>query len=179
MATKNQVLDMTPVGMKFTVLQAGADTGGRSLDLQWELLPRCNMKDPLVHTHPHAIETYEVLDGEMEFFVQDKWLHARKGDKLTVPKGVTHAFRNPTEKVVTVYNTHQPALRMENYFEDVCKVLDKLTDNRTKDFRMNLKAMLYMSVLMNNYRNEIIAKDPPDVAIKFLGFISKLIGITY
>jgi mannose-6-phosphate isomerase-like protein (cupin superfamily) len=179
MATKNQVLDMTPVGMKFTVLQAGADTGGRSLDLQWELLPRCNMKDPLVHTHPHAIETYEVLDGEMEFFVQDKWLSARKGDKLTIPKGATHAFRNPTEKVVTVYNTHQPSLRMENYFEDVCKVLDKLTDSRTKDFRMNLKAMLYMSVLMNNYRNEIIAKDPPDVAIKFLGFISKLIGITY
>jgi len=179
MATKNQILDMTPVGMKFTVLQAGADTGGRSLDLHWELLPRCNMKDPLVHTHPHAIETYEVLDGEMEFFVQDKWLHARKGDKLNVPKGMTHAFRNPTEKIVTVYNTHQPALRMENYFEDVCKVLDKLTDNRTKDFRMNLKAMLYMSVLMNNYRNEIIAKDPPDVAIKFLGFISKLIGITY
>jgi len=179
MATKNQILDMTPVGMKFTVLQAGADTGGRSLDLHWELLPRCNMKDPLVHTHPHAIETYEVLDGEMEFFVQDKWLHARKGDKLNVPKGMTHAFRNPTEKIVTVYNTHQPALRMENYFEDVCKVLDKLTDNRTKDFRMNLKAMLYMSVLMNNYRNEIIAKDPPDVAIKFLGFISKLIGINY
>ena len=179
MATKNQILDMTPVGMKFTVLQAGADTGGRSLDLHWELLPRCNMKDPLVHTHPHAIETYEVLDGEMEFFVQDKWLHARKGDKLNVPKGMTHAFRNPTEKIVTVYNTHQPALRMENYFEDVCKVLDKLTDNRTKDFKMNLKGMLYMSVLMNNYRNEIIAKDPPDVAIKFLGFISKLIGITY
>jgi len=179
MATKNQVLDMTPVGMKFIVLQAAADTGGRSLDLHWELLPRCNMKDPLVHTHPHAIETYEVLDGEMEFFVQDKWLSARRGDKLNVPKGVTHAFRNPTEKVVTVYNTHQPSLRMENYFEDVCKVLDKLTDSRTKDFRMNLKAMLYMSVLMNNYRNEIIAKDPPDVAIKFLGFISKLIGITY
>jgi len=179
MATKNQILDMTPVGMKFTVLQAGADTGGRSLDLHWELLPRCNMKDPLVHTHPHAIETYEVLDGEMEFFVQDKWLHARKGDKLNVPKGMTHAFRNPTEKIVTVYNTHQPALRMENYFEDVCKVLDKLTDNRIKDFKMNLKAMLYMSVLMNNYRNEIIAKDPHDVAIKFLGFISKLIGINY
>ena len=179
MATKNQILDMTPVGMKFIVLQAAADTGGRSLDLHWELLPRCNMKDPLVHTHPHAIETYEVLDGEMEFFVQDKWLHARKGDKLNVPKGMTHAFRNPTEKIVTVYNTHQPALRMENYFEDVCKVLDKLTDNRIKDFKMNLKAMLYMSVLMNNYRNEIIAKDPPDVAIKFLGFISKLIGITY
>jgi mannose-6-phosphate isomerase-like protein (cupin superfamily) len=179
MASKNQLLDMTPVGMKFTVLQASADTGGKSLDLHWELLPGCNMKDPLVHIHPHAIETYEVLEGEMEFFVKDKWLWAGKGGKLTVPKGVTHAFRNPTEKIVTVYNTHQPALRMENYFEDVCKVLNKLTDNRTKDFSMNLRAMLYMSVLMNNYRNEIIAKKPPDGAIKFLGFISKLIGINY
>jgi mannose-6-phosphate isomerase-like protein (cupin superfamily) len=179
MATKNQILDMTPVGMKFTVLQAGSDTGGKSLDLHWELLPKCNMKDPLVHIHPHAIETYEVLEGEMEFFVKDKWLPAKKGDKLAVPKAVTHAFRNPTEKTVTVYNTHQPALRMEYYFEDVSKVLDKLTDNRTKDFTMNLRAMLYMSVLMNNYRNEIIARKPPDTAIKFLGLISKIIGIKY
>lgn len=149
MAIQNQVLDMTPVGMKFTVLQAGSDTGVKSVDLHWELLPKCNMKDPLVHIHPHAIETYKILDGEMEFYMKDQWLLARKGDKLTVPKGVTHALRNPTENIVTVYNTHQPVLRMENYFEDVCKILDKLTDNRTKDFRMNLKSMLYMSVLMN------------------------------
>ena len=29
-----------------------------------------------------------------------------------------------------------------------------------KKFRMNFKTMLYMSVLMNNYRAEIIAKKP-------------------
>ena len=179
MATKNQVLDMTQVGMKFTFLQAGADTAGMSLYLHWELLPGCNMKDPLLHIHPHAIETYEVLQGEMEFFVKDKWLLAKKGDRLTVPKGVTHAFRNPTQNIVTVYNTHQPALRMENYFEDVCKVLDKVTGNKTKDFKMNFRSMLYMGVLMNNYRKEIIAKNPPDVAIKILGFIGKLAGINY
>jgi hypothetical protein len=133
----------------------------------------------LVHIHPHAIETYEILDGQMEFFIKDKWLTAKKGDKLTVSKGITHAFRNPGEYVVTVFNTHQPALRMENYFEDVCKVLDKLTENRTKKFNLNLKSMLYMSALMNNYRNEIIGKKPPDAAIRVLASISKIIGITY
>lgn len=179
MATKGQLLDMTPIGMKFTVLQSSADTNGKSLDLHWELLPGCNMKDPLVHTHPHAIETYEVLDGEMEFFIKDKWVTAKTGDKLNVPEGVTHAFRNPTGKTVTVFNTHQPALGMESYFEDVCKVLDKLTVNRTKKFQMNFKAMLYMSVLMNNYRKEIIAKSPPDIAIKILGLLAKLAGINY
>lgn len=179
MATKNQVLDMTPLGMRFTVLQTSTDTDGKSLDLHWELLPGCNMKDPLVHTHPNAIETYEILDGEMEFFIKDKWVPAKKGDKLTVPVGVSHAFRNPTDKTVKVFNTHQPALSMENYFEDVCRLLDKVTDNRKKEFSMNPKTMLYMGVLMNNYRNDIIAKNPPDVAIKVLGFVGKLMGLRY
>jgi mannose-6-phosphate isomerase-like protein (cupin superfamily) len=55
----------------------------------------------------------------MEFFVKDKWMNAKKGDKLKVQKGITHAFRNPTKNIVTVYNTQQPALRIEYYFEDV------------------------------------------------------------
>lgn len=179
MAVKDQLLDMSPLGMRFTVLQSGADTGGQSLDLHWDLLPGCNMKDPLVHTHPNAIETYEILEGEMEFFVKDKWITAKKGDKLTVPEGVAHAFRNPTDKVVKVFNTHQPALRMENYFEDVCKIVDKLTDNKTKNFNLDLKAKLHLGVLMNNYRPEIIAKNPPDIAIRVLGFAGKLMGVKY
>lgn len=179
MAVKNQVLDMTPMGMKFIVLQTSVDTNGKSLDLRWDLLPGCNMKDPLLHIHPNAIETYEIFEGEMEFFIKDKWLTAKKGDKLLVPIGTKHAFRNPSQRVVSVFNTHQPALKMENYFEDVCKILDKLTGNRKKDFKMNLTAMLYMGVLMNHYRNDIIAKNPPDIAIKALGYIGNLLRLQY
>jgi hypothetical protein len=36
-----------------------------------------------------------------------------------------------------------------------------------------------MSVLMNNYRNEIIAKNPPDIAIKTLGIIASLLKMGY
>ena len=179
MATKGQILDMTPLGMRFTVLQASADTHGASLDLHWEVLPGCNMKNPLVHIHPDAIETYEVLEGEMEFFIHDQWIMAKVGDTLSVPKGVTHCFRNPTAKRVRVFNTHQPALKMECYFEDVCKVLDKLTDNRRKSFRMNFRAMLYMGVLMTTYRAEIIAKNPPDMALQGLGWLARCLGLTY
>ncbi|MFN5135959.1 MAG: cupin domain-containing protein [Chitinophagaceae bacterium] len=179
MATSSKMLDMTPLGMRFTVLKTAADTNGASLDLRWELLPGCNMKDPLVHTHPYAIETYEVLEGEMEFFVKDKWVKAVKGDKLTVEKGVAHTFRNPTDKVVTVYNTHEPAFQMQEYFEDVVKVLNAVTDNRTKPFSMNFKAKLYLGALMNNYRKEIIAVKPPDFVVRILGVISRLIGIKY
>lgn len=170
---------MSPLGMKFTVLQTAADTNGKSLDLHWDLLPGCNMKDPLVHIHPHAMETYEILEGEMEFYIKDKWVKAKQGDKLSVPAGVTHAFRNPSDKVVRVFNTHQPAFKMENYFEDVVRVLDKVTENRKKEFRMDLKGKLYLGALMNNYRNEIIAVKPPDFAVRLLGVIARLMKIRY
>ena len=176
MAYKNQILDMSPIGMIFTVVNTGNDTGGRSLDLHWELLPGCNMKDPFFHIHPHAIETYEVLGGEMEFFVKDKWVPAKKGDKLSVSAGITHTFRNPGNDRVTVFNTHEPAFKMEEYFEDICKILDKVTDNRKNDFKMNLRTKLYMGLLMNNYRNEIIARNPPDAVIKVMGGIARTIG---
>lgn len=179
MITDQKILDMTPLGMKFTVLKTGEDTNGQSLDLHWELLPGCNMKDPLVHTHPNAIETYEILEGEMEFFIKDTWVTAKQGDKLTVPKGVAHTFRNPSDKIVQVYNTHQPALCMQAYFEDVVKILDKVTENRTRNFSMNLNTKLYLGALMNNYRNDIIAVKPPDFVIKILGLIGKVIGIKY
>ena len=68
---------------------------------------------------------------------------------------------------------------MENYFEDICKVLDKVTYNRRESFIMNLRAMLYMSVLMQNYRDEIIAKNPPDMAIKTLRIVAGLLKINY
>lgn len=106
MASKNQILDFTPLGMKFTVLQTAADTGGKSLDLYWELLPKCNMEDPNPHIHPHAIETYEVLEGEMEFFIKDKWVPAKKGDKITIPKCVTHAFQQkPVPRTIACNKT--------------------------------------------------------------------------
>lgn len=180
MAEKDQVLDISPLGMIFTVVKSKADTDGKSLDLRWQLLPKCNMVDPLYHIHPEAIETYHVLEGEMEFYVKDKWIKTVKGDKITVEKGVTHTFRNPTEKIVKVYNTHEPAFDMEGYFEDVCKVINQVTNNHTKDFSMkNLKTLMLFGVLMNNYRQEIIAVKPPDFFVRNIGRIAHFLGIDY
>lgn len=180
MVRKDQVLDMSPIGMIFTVVKSKADTDGKSLDLKWDLLPKCNMADSLYHIHPEAIETYHVLEGDMEFYVKDKWIKATKGDKLTVEKGVKHNFRNPSNSIVRVYNTHEPAFDMESYFEDVCKVIDRASDNRTKAFNLkNLKTMMLFGVLMNNYRKEIIAVDPPDFIVRNAGKIAKLVGVDY
>lgn len=180
MVVKDQILDITPLGMIFKVIAGKNDTEGKSLDLEWQLLPKCNMADPLFHIHPEAIETYHILEGEMEFFIKDRWITAKTGDKLKVDKGVKHAFRNPTDSVVKVFNTHEPALDMEEYFEDVCKVVAIVKNKNTNTVNMkNLKTLLFFGALMRNYRKEIIAVDPPDFLVRILGTFSKLIGIDY
>jgi len=168
MAVKNQVFDMTPLGMKFTVLKSSEDTHGKSLDLQWEVLPGCGMKHALVHSHPNAKETYEVLEGEVEFFVKDEWIRARKGDRFILSQGIAHSFRNPNRKTATLFNSREPALEMENYFEDVCKLINKLTHNGKKKLRMNLRTKKLMTELMNDYKNEIVPEYAPGVLVIML-----------
>lgn len=180
MAVKNQVLDLSPLGMIFTVVKSKTDTNGKSLELEWELLPQCNMADPLYHIHPQAIETYHILEGEMEFFIKDKWIRATKGDRLKVDIGVKHAFRNPTNKIVKVYNTHEPALDMEGYFEDVEQVAKQTKNKETGQVNMkNFKTLLLFGKLMQNYRKEIIAVNPPDFLVRTLGTIANIMGIDY
>lgn len=175
-----KIIDISPMGPIMKVIRTAADTNGASLDLEWEVPAGLNMElEPFFHTHPQAVETYEILEGEMEFFVKDKWFTAKKGDKLSVPKGVTHMFRNPTGQVAKVYNTHQPALRMQEFFEDGEKFLVNMTNNRTKAFKLDLRAKLHMSVVLLKYRNEIIGVKPPDIALRILGAIGKLMGIRY
>lgn len=180
MKAEKKIIDISPMGPIMTVIRTASDTNGASLDLEWEVPPRLNMElDPFFHIHPNAIETYKILEGEMEFFVKDKWFYAKAGDEISVPKGLTHMFRNPTDKIVRVYNTHQPALRMQEFFEDGETFINRMTNNRTKKFKLDLKAKLHMSVVVCKYRNEIIGITPPDFALRLLGAIGKLMGIKY
>ena len=99
---------------------------------------------------------------------------------MCVEKGVTHTFRNPTNSSVKVYNTHEPAWDMEDYFEDVSKVINHATNNRTKAMSMkSLKTMLLLGALMNNYRKEIIAVKPPDILVRIMGLIARIIRVDY
>lgn len=179
MVATGQVLNLRPLGMIFTVLKTSADTGGASLELNWELLPGCNLEDALVHVHPQAKETYEILEGEMEFWLENRWVKARTGDKLEVPPGMAHAFRNASGQTVRVFNTHQPALHMEDYFADVEKVLAIVTDQGRKPYRKTPRTLLYMALLQSNYRNEIVARRPPDGLLRVLGKIARLLGMKY
>ena len=46
-----------------------------------------------LHLHRHHSETFYILDGSVDFFVEDRWMTAEAGACLHVPPGVPHASR--------------------------------------------------------------------------------------
>jgi quercetin dioxygenase-like cupin family protein len=46
------------------------------------------------HVHPVMEERFEVLEGELSFLSGRKWQSATAGEKVVVPAGTRHAYRN-------------------------------------------------------------------------------------
>src|SRR6185312_938454 len=141
-------------------------------DMEWELEPYAPAAP--VHIHPGAIETYTIMEGEMEVFLNDQWITARKDDKIIVEKGIPHTYKNATGKVVKLYNTHEPAMQFENFFEGLGKVCDS---GVIKNRKMSLNAIISMSVLWTKYRHEIKSIKPPFFVMKLMSWIGNLRGI--
>ncbi len=161
------VLDMGPLQIKLTVKELTEAV----LGVELELGPRSGGTP--IHIHPHALETYAVLEGRFDAYVDGVWRTYRVGEEFEVPKGVPHTFRNTSDAKTRVYNTHQPALKMARYFEGLHKIAHS---GVTKNGKVTFKAIMYLSLLMMSFKDEIIPVNPPVPVANALGFLGKLAG---
>jgi mannose-6-phosphate isomerase-like protein (cupin superfamily) len=171
MLKAGDVLNLGPLGITFHIKRTAAETGGRSLEMEWELAPRTGGTP--VHIHPHAAETYEVLDGEFDVYVDGAWQTATSGESVRVEAGVPHTFRNASDEVVRVYNTHEPAMKFGEYFTSLNEVANSGVISST---RMTPKAILYLAVLMTSYEDEIRSVKPPHAIMRVLGTVGRWLG---
>jgi quercetin dioxygenase-like cupin family protein len=167
MLKAGDVLDMSPIQMKITVKKFTAET----LDVEIELGPRSGGTP--IHIHPHALETYDVLEGLFDAYVDGVWKTYKPGERVEVPKGVPHTFRNSSDAKTRVYQTHQPALNMGEYFEGLHKIANS---GVVKDGKMTFRALLYLSLLMVSFKNEMVPINPPAPVAGLFGFMAKLAG---
>lgn len=167
-------LDCTELGMVMTIVKTSKDTDGKSLEMEWTLSP--NSGGTPIHIHPTAIETYEILSGELEVFKKDKWITAKVGEKITIEKGEPHTFKNTTDEFVRVYNTHQPAMRFEDFFKGLHKFAKS---GLVKNEKMNFKSLVGISTLWTNYSKEIVSVKPPSFIMRVLGAFGRLIGMNF
>jgi quercetin dioxygenase-like cupin family protein len=75
--------------------------------IEFEIEPGFGGPDP--HSHDDHIDSFYVLDGEADFFVDGEWLRLPTGSYVAAPLGVTHAFANHGDRPVRLLNIHAPS----------------------------------------------------------------------
>jgi quercetin dioxygenase-like cupin family protein len=62
------------------------------------------------HTHDDHVDSFFVLDGNVEFIVDDSECRAGPGTFVAATPGTRHGFRNPGETRIVLLNVHAPDL---------------------------------------------------------------------
>ena len=74
-----------------------------------------------LHVHRVQEETFYVLEGECEWRVGERMIHATPGTYLFIPPGVPHNITNVSDKPARVLMTVSPSGH-EHYFEELAKL---------------------------------------------------------
>ena len=85
--------------------------------IEFELEPGFGGPDP--HSHDDHIDSFYVLDGEVDFFVEGEWLRLPAGSYVAAPLGVTHTFANKGDARARLLNIHAPSVDFHNRLREM------------------------------------------------------------
>jgi quercetin dioxygenase-like cupin family protein len=75
--------------------------------IEFELHAGFEGPDP--HTHDDHVDSFYVLEGEVDFLLEDEWCRLPAGSFVAAPIGVTHAFANRDGQHARLLNIHAPS----------------------------------------------------------------------
>jgi quercetin dioxygenase-like cupin family protein len=88
--------NLSVVGDTYRILTSGKETNGAFATIDM-LIPSGGGPGP--HSHPDFIESFFVIDGEVEVKSEAGSYKAKKGAYIVIPKGgIVHNFKNNTDK---------------------------------------------------------------------------------
>jgi mannose-6-phosphate isomerase-like protein (cupin superfamily) len=102
----------------YTLLAAAAETGGDYIALEALVPPEGG---PPLHVHHNQIETFYILEGEMEMTLGDQVYEAKAGDFIHVSKDTPHKFQNRSRTTTKMIFTFVPAGDIEEFFRESFK----------------------------------------------------------
>ncbi len=81
--------------------------------LEFEMEPTTDGAGP--HFHRRHVDSFYVLEGELELTVAGNTLHSRVGDLVHAAPNVVHSFKNASNEGVRFLNLHTPGMRFDEY----------------------------------------------------------------
>jgi quercetin dioxygenase-like cupin family protein len=106
------VLEHGKVRMEFVA--TSAESGGELHQMRVTYAPHSDL--PPSHIHPAQDETFEILDGEVEFILDGVCSVHAAGAVVEVPSGMVHQLHNISDHPATVLWSTRPALRTGEFF---------------------------------------------------------------
>jgi quercetin dioxygenase-like cupin family protein len=80
---------------------------------EFEMAPEMNGAGP--HFHKQHVDSFYVLEGELEVTVDGETRRAHSGELVYVAPGVVHSFKNASRERVRFLNVHAPGMRFDEY----------------------------------------------------------------
>lgn len=123
-----------PGGSVFCVDQSTSDTEGEFVSFELTIAP--GLPSPPPHLHPRSSDVFEMISGELDIMIGEKWRTLRPGEEVSVPAGTPHTVRNSFGAPVTVREIHRPALHMETYVRHMHELMRARGISRPRDPRL-------------------------------------------
>jgi mannose-6-phosphate isomerase-like protein (cupin superfamily) len=162
-------LDFHPgMEMRWEITRSTEDTSGELFEATNWLDPR--MPGPPVHVHPTAEESFEVIEGTLEVFMEGEWSRVGAGEKATVLTSVPHTLRNSGEPA-TIVTRVQPAQRFEAFFRDMHRLIHEGKIKRLPP--KEPRSAIYAAMLFGEYPEEIRTTKPPNGVFKALALVGR------
>jgi mannose-6-phosphate isomerase-like protein (cupin superfamily) len=158
-----------PGGASFLITRSATETGGESVEMEITLPPGAP-GSPL-HVHPNQEERWDVLEGELTVFLDDRWRPLRAGESLSIPAGHTHTLRNRSSERVRVRDSHWPALDFEDYIVRLHSLAEagKIRDPRSPS------TLIHFSMLWQEQRSQVAARPLERRAMSLLARLGRLL----
>jgi len=154
MITTGQTLRNRVTGETLVFRATSADTNGERVVV--ETFVERGGAVAAAHVHPAQEERFEVLAGEVEFRLGKRKLLAGPGDRVLVPAGTPHRFRNVGEETAHFVCEVTPALEFEQLIETMFSLAD--------DGKVNRKGMpnpLRLAVIAKHHFGDVQLPFPP------------------
>ena len=154
MITTGQSITNPVTGETLVFRTTSADTNGERVVVETFVEP--NGAVAAAHVHPSQEEHFEVLAGELEFRLGKRKLAAKPGDRILVPAGTPHRFRNVGDETAHFVCEVTPALGFEQLIETMFSLAEEGKVNRK-----GMPSPLRLAVIAKHHFGDVRLPFPP------------------
>lgn len=125
---------------------------------------------PPIHTHPIQEEWMEVLEGELEVFLDKKWQCLVVGNSIHIPKNVAHTYRNRSGQPCIFSYKITP----EGDFTGMMQAFEQLSKQQKLKSTKDLRSLIHLAMAFKRYKKDVRSVVPPDFVMSIFAWIGRI-----